>query len=68
MKISKKLFDTVKLSQIPGYKLALEVGFHPNTLSKILHGAVQIKKDDPRLLKLAHILKIPMDQIWERKE
>ncbi len=66
--ISKKLYQAVKLSSTPAYKLAHWAQLHPNTLSKILHGAIPLKTGDKRVCRIGKILGLKPEELFESKE
>ena len=63
--ISQKLFHAIKLNPIPAYKISMQAGIHPNTLSKILHNAIPIRKDDKRILRIGEILGLTSGELFE---
>lgn len=63
--LTQKFKDRVKLSQVPAYKLALQVGLHPNTLSKFLIGYLRPKTWDPRLLAIGELLNLEPWEVFE---
>lgn len=65
LNISRKFKNAILLNRNPQYRLALEAGIHPVTLSRILTGyQILKKKPDPRLLKIAKIIGYPEDHIF----
>lgn len=65
--LSNKLYTALKTSKVPNYKIAQAVGVHPNWLSKAIHGAVKIKSNDPRLIRIGEILGLKAEEIFEKE-
>lgn len=63
--ISKNFKIAIKLAGIPAWKIAYEVGVHPNVLLKILTGALKVKPGDERVLKVAKILRIEPEDCFD---
>ena len=68
MKVSKAFRAAVKLADRPAWKIAYEAGIHPNVLSKIITGAVKVKRGDPRVLRVAHVLGLKPGECFEEDE
>lgn len=66
--LSQKFFAAVKLSSIPAYRLALEVGLNPTTFSKFLIGYLKPKLWDPRLLAIGERLGLAKWDVFEVAE
>ena len=62
--ISRKLLIEIKLSDQPQYKIAQAAGLHPNLLSKLVNGAVPIKPDDERLLRVGEVLGLSPEEVF----
>ena len=45
--------------------MALRAGLDPSLLSKLIHGAVPIRPDDPRIARLAELLGVARDAAVE---
>lgn len=58
MTISKKLKEAVKLSDKRAYEIAHKARLHPSTLSKILNGIEDVRSGDPRVLRIARVLRL----------
>lgn len=54
--ISRKFKIAVKLSEIPAWQIAFAAHIHPNTLSKIMSGAVRVKPGDQRVIRVGAVL------------
>ncbi|MGD0917777.1 MAG: helix-turn-helix domain-containing protein [Thermodesulfobacteriota bacterium] len=67
LKISQKFFGAVKLANRPAYRIALDAGLHPVTLSKILHGYDRIWPNDHRVIAVAKVLGLKPDECFERE-
>ena len=63
MPLSTKAVVAIKLSQKRQYQLAQAAGLHPSTLSKLVNGIEQVKRNDPKLLRLAEVLGIPSQEM-----
>ena len=54
--ISREFIAAVKLAGRPAYRIALEAGLHPSTLSKLMSGAEPASLNDRRVLAVARVL------------
>ncbi len=63
--LSRKLIEAVKLSDLKGYEIAHQAEIHPSTLSKILNGIEDVRRGDPRVLRIARILNLKPEQCFE---
>lgn len=59
--LSRRLIVAVRLGDRRAYEIAREAGIHPTVLSKLLNGAVAVRSNDPRILALARVLRIPAE-------
>ncbi len=66
--VSRKLIETVKLSDSKAYEIAHKAEIHPSTLSKILNGIEDVRKGDPRVLRIAKVLSLRPDECFEELE
>ena len=64
--VSRKLIEAVKLSDSRAYEIAHKAKIHPSTLSKILNGIEDIRKGDPRVLRIAKVLSLRPDECFEK--
>lgn len=65
MRLSKRLKKAIIRSGEKHWKLAVEAGMHPSTLSHFLHDIRKVKKGDERVLKLAERFGIPPEEAFE---
>jgi hypothetical protein len=65
MHLSQQFLNKLRLSAVPAYKLAWEVGLHPNTLSKFVIGYLKPKPFDERLLRIGELLGMDRDEVFE---
>lgn len=65
MRLSKTFLVALKCSDVPQYRIAWAAGVHPNLLSKLIHGQVRFKPQDERLLRVAKILKLQPDEVFD---
>ena len=63
--VSRKFKIAVKMSETPAWKIAFAAGVHPNVLSKIMSGAVRIKTDDTRVIRIGAILGLSKKECFE---
>ncbi len=54
--LSRKFIAAVKLADRPAYRIAIEAGLHPSTLSRLMHGAERVAPNDRRVLAVANVL------------
>ncbi|MBX7147709.1 hypothetical protein K1X76_01375 [bacterium] len=64
-KLSRSVIRVLRLHPSPQYKIALQAGIHPNTLSKLIHGALPIQKNDPRVIRLGAVLGLSSKNLLE---
>jgi hypothetical protein len=65
VRVSRRLFEAVKLSSDPAYIIARRAEVHPATLSKLLHGAEPLRPQDPRVLAVARAVGVPPEHAFE---
>jgi hypothetical protein len=65
MRVSRKLFEAVKLNKKPDYQIAHAAKLHPSTLSKLLCGIEKVKHEDPRVLALGRVLGLGESELFE---
>jgi hypothetical protein len=68
MVMGRRLVMTIRLSKSRGYEIANAAGIRPETLSKLMHGALPIRPGDPRVLAVARVLGIPARDAFEPAE
>lgn len=66
--ISKTFRAAVKLSELKQYEIARKAGIHHTVLSRIVCGIDEIKKDDPRVLRIAAIVGLEPAACFENEE
>jgi hypothetical protein len=66
--VSKFFIRSVRNSGQPVYKVARKAGIHPGSLYKILIGHDDPKYGDMRVLKVAALLNINLDDCWDQDE
>ncbi len=66
--ISKKFRATIKLSEIPAWKIALKAGVDPSVLSKIMIGAIPVRPGDRRVKRVARVIGLREDECFEDDE
>jgi transcriptional regulator with XRE-family HTH domain len=66
--ISRRLRETVKLSDLKAYEIAHRANLHPSTLSRILNGIEDVKAGDLRVLRIAKVLGLKPDECFEELE
>lgn len=62
--ISRKLLIEIKLNDQPQYRIAQAAGIHPNLLSKLIHGAVPIRPDDERVVRVGEVLGLSPEEVF----
>lgn len=65
LRVSKKLATAIRGAGVPAYRLAWRADMHPTVLSKLLHGAERVQDNDARLLRLAKLLDLSADEVFE---
>lgn len=68
MRLSREFLQRLKLSQMPAYQLAWEVGLHPCLLSKFVIGYLKLSVEDKRLIKLGALLGLQPHEVFENNE
>ncbi|RLG43858.1 MAG: hypothetical protein DRN81_05705 [Thermoproteota archaeon] len=64
-KLSRKLKRAIRSSNEDLYRIAIEAGMHPSTLSRFLNDARGVKEGDERVLKLAERFGISPEEAFE---
>ncbi|RLC76842.1 MAG: hypothetical protein DRI61_12555 [Chloroflexi bacterium] len=64
-KLSRKLKRAIRSSNEDLYRIAIEAGMHPSTLSRFLNDARGVKEGDERVLRLAERFGIPPEEAFE---
>jgi hypothetical protein len=65
MRPSREFIIAVKLADRPAWKIAMEAGVNPTVLSRLISGSSRCRPDDPRLLRVAEILGVPRERVFE---
>jgi hypothetical protein len=65
MRVSRELVAAVKLADRPAWRIAVEAGINPTVLSRLLSGYQRPRPGDPRLLRVAEILGVPRERVFE---
>lgn len=65
MKLSKRFIAAVKLSEQRSYKLAMQAGLNPSTLSKLICGIEEAKPNDPRIISVGKVLGLQPEDCFE---
>ena len=65
VKVSKRLIVALKLSDQPAYRIAQRAKIDPPVLSKLIHGALPVQENDPRILRVAKLLGVPAAEAFE---
>ncbi len=68
MRVSEKFRARIKSSRTRAYEIARQSGLHSTTLSKIMNGVDQVRDDDPRVLRVAHVIGLAPDECFEHGE
>jgi predicted transcriptional regulator len=66
--ISRKLKESIKLSDLRAYEIAYKAKINPSTLSRILNGIEEVKRGDPRVLRIGKVLSIKPNECFEDTE
>jgi transcriptional regulator with XRE-family HTH domain len=64
-RISRKLYEAVKLASCPQYEYAHELGLNPATLSQIVNGILVTRVGDARVIRLGELLGVPEVECYE---
>jgi len=62
VKVSPKIVEAIRKQRARGirqYEVAMKAEVHPSVLSAIVTGAIPLQADDPRVLRLARVLRVP---------
>ena len=65
MLLSRRFIEAVKLHPEPAYRLALRAGFHPATLSKLIHGAERVRPRDERIIAVGREMGLSEEECFE---
>ena len=67
-RISRKLYEAVKLAPLPQYEYAHTLGVNTATLSQIVNGILVTQIGDDRVIRLGELLGVPEDECYELQE
>jgi DNA-binding transcriptional regulator YdaS (Cro superfamily) len=67
-KPSKQFIVALKTSGKREYKVAIQAGLHPSTLSQLINGAARVKPNDPRIISVGAILGLKPHECFESIE
>lgn len=62
--VSKKLIESVKLSNLRSYQIAHLAGLHYSTMSRIMSGIDTVKNGDPRVIAIGKVLGLARDECF----
>lgn len=62
--ISRTFLIELKMNSQPQYRIAQAAGIHPNMLSKLIHGAVPVRPDDERLVRVGQVLGLSKEEVF----
>lgn len=62
--LSQIFISALKLSPTPQWRLAVEAGLHPSTLSKYCIGYLRAKPGDPRLVSIGQRLGLKPEEVF----
>jgi hypothetical protein len=65
MRVSRKLRNAVRLSDLKVYEIGHLAGLHPSTVSKLIHGAELPKPGDRRVLAIAAVVGVPPEECFD---
>jgi hypothetical protein len=67
-KISRKLFEKVKLDDRKQFEIAREAGICATTFSQIIRGIVLTRPGDTRVLRIGELVGISPDECYEQED
>ena len=62
---STRFLTNLKLHPEPAYKLAIDAGMNPSSLSLMVHGGKKIDPNDPCLQHLGILLGVSPDEMFD---
>jgi hypothetical protein len=68
IRISRDFKIAVRMADKPAWQIAIKAGVHPNVLSKIMSGALPIRKGDDRVLRIARVLGLSERMCFEEDD
>jgi hypothetical protein len=63
--VSKKLVAAVKLDPRRNYVIAWQAQLHPTALSRLLNRIDRVKPGDPRVLRIAALVRVSPEEAFE---
>ena len=66
--VSEKFLTKLKLHKDPAYKLAQRAEVNPTTLSQLIHGALGLQPNDPRIIAVGEELGLREDECFASLE
>ena len=66
--LSQQFLIRLKLNDLPAYKIAQLAGVNPGTLSKLVNGIEPARFDDARIWKVAQILGLNANEVFDKGE
>ena len=66
--VSQTFRAAVKLSELRQYEIARKAKIHHTVLSRIICGIDEVKRDDPRVLRVAAVIGLEPSVCFESKE
>jgi len=64
-RFKRAIFD-LRFRGVRQSEIAIQAGFHPTAVSKLLHDAVPVRAGDPRVVRLGAALGIPAEECFEQ--
>ena len=68
IRLSQKFLVAIKLNKLPAYKIAQLAGINPTTLSKIINGIEPLRINDNRILEVARVLGMSIEEAIDHQE
>ena len=68
MKLTRKFLEKLVLHELPQYKICWLADVNPNWLSKVRHGIDPIWGLDERIVRIARVLEMSVDDALEKVE
>ena len=66
--VSEKFKTAILLDPRKSYQIANEAEIHPSTLSHIVIGYTRVRENDPRVLAVARVLNLELEECFEGAE
>ena len=65
MNVSEKFVATLKLHELPAYRIAQKADVDPVKLSKLINGIVPAKPQDPHVIAVGRVLGLSAEECFE---